>query len=109
VRDFLQNAKGFAGARVILVYPGPGDDLVRRAGEFLADKNLPDHFNLLLDPGYEFTNLYGLRWDAPKETAYPATFVIDQKGIVFFAKISRSHGGRSSAREVIEVLNSHGR
>jgi thioredoxin-dependent peroxiredoxin len=104
--DFLKNAQGFADAKaqVILVYPGPPDDLGARATEFVADKKLPDNFYLLLDPGYEFTNLYGLRWDAPNETAYPSTFLIDQKGIVFFSKISKSHGGRTKAAELLEVL-----
>ncbi len=104
--DFLKSAQGFADAkvRVILVYPGPSDDLAAKATEFVTDKDLPENFDLLLDPGYEFTNLYGLRWDAPKETAYPSTFMIDQKGIVFFSKISKSHGGRTKAAELLEVL-----
>lgn len=106
VRDFIKNAAGFAqaGVHVILVYPGPGEKLDERAKEFLTDKPLPEHFDLLLDPDYEFTNLYGLRWDAPKETAYPSTFLIDQKGIVFFAKVSKTHGGRTNAAELLEVL-----
>lgn len=106
VRDFLKNAQGFADAkvRVVLVYPGPPDNLNERAAEFFADKPLPAHFELLLDPGYEFTNLYGLRWDAPKETAYPSTFLIDQQGKLFYAKVSKSHGGRTKATEILEEL-----
>lgn len=104
--DFLKNAQGFLDARVrvILVYPGPPENLGSRASEFLADKKLPAHFSLLLDPDYQFTNAYGLRWDAPKETAYPSTFLLDQKGIVFFAKISKTHGGRTKAGELLEIL-----
>ena len=104
--DFLKNAQGFADAkvRVVLVYPGPPDNLGTRATEFVSDKKLPENFDLLLDPGYEFTNLYGLRWDAPNETAYPSTFLIDQKGTVFFSKISKTHGGRTKAAELLEVL-----
>lgn len=106
VHGFLKQAQDFAnaGARIVLVYPGPTEKLDERAMEFLTDKKLPDNFDLLLDPGYVFTNLYGLRWDAPKETAYPSTFLIDPKGIVFFAKISKTHGGRASAAELIEAL-----
>ncbi len=106
VHSYLKQSQEFAnvGARIVLVYPGPAENLDSRAKEFLADKKLPDNFDLLLDPGYEFTNLYGLRWDAPKETAYPSTFLIDQKGTVFFAKISKTHGGRASAAELIEAL-----
>jgi thioredoxin-dependent peroxiredoxin len=110
VQEFLRSAKGFAdaGAQVVMIYPGPGQDLNSRAEEFTADKKFPDNFHLLLDSGYEFTNLYGLRWEAPKETAYPSTFLIDQRGVVFFAKISDSHGGRTTAAEVIDVLNKKG-
>ena len=106
VHSYLKQAQEFtsAGARMVLVYPGPSENLGDRASEFLKDKQLPENFELLLDPGYEFTNLYGLRWDAPKETAYPSTFLIDQKGIVFFAKISKTHGGRASAAELLEAL-----
>lgn len=106
VQEFLSSAQGFsdAGARVIMVYPGPPQDLGTRAKEFTADKKFPDNFELVLDPGYEFTNLYGLRWDAPRETAYPSTFLIDQRGVVFFAKISKSHGDRTRAGELIEIL-----
>jgi len=40
VQDFIQNSQGFAdvGAHVVLVYPGPPQDLGARANEFLADK-----------------------------------------------------------------------
>jgi peroxiredoxin len=105
-KDFLSHARSFAeaGARVILVYPGPPDGLGARATEFAADKQFPDNFDLVLDPGYELTDRYGLRWDAPGETAYPSTFLIDQQGIVFFARISRSHAGRTRAAEILEVL-----
>ena len=109
VQDYIQKAQGFtdAGVRVVLVYPGPPQNLGDRANEFLADKKLPANFQLLLDPGYQFTNQYGLRWDAPSETAYPSTFLIDRQGVVFFNKISREHGGRTTATEVIEALSKH--
>lgn len=106
VQDFIKRADEFAqaGVHVILVYPGPGEKLDDRAKEFLTNKQLPAHFDFLLDPDYTFTNLYGLRWEAPKETAYPATFLLDQSGTVFFAKVSKSHGGRASATELLEAL-----
>jgi peroxiredoxin len=106
VQDFLKKSQGLreAGVHIILVYPGPPDNLDARAKEFMVDKKLPDNFDLVLDPGYDFTNLYGLRWDAPKETAYPSTFLIDQKGIVFYAKISKTHGGRTNAAEILDAL-----
>lgn len=106
VQDFLKKSQAFAaaGTHVILVYPGPPDNLAARATELMADKKLPDRFDLLLDPGYDFTNLYGLRWEAPQETAYPATFLIDQQGVVFFSKISKTHGGRTTAADVLDIL-----
>lgn len=109
VHEFLGEAKAFAGAgaQVVMIYPGPGQDLKARAQEFAADKTFPDNFHLLLDPDYQFTNLYQLRWNAPNETAYPSTFLIDRQGVVFFAKISNSHGGRTTAAEVLDALNKH--
>jgi thioredoxin-dependent peroxiredoxin len=106
VQDFIQKSQGFAdaGARVVLVYPGPPQDLEARANEFLADKKLPDNIELVLDPGYDFTNKYGLRWDAPRETAYPSTFLIDSKGVIFFSKVVKEHGGRTTAAEIIDAL-----
>lgn len=109
VQDYLHKAQAFADAaiHVLLVYPGPAQELPRRAHEFVADKPLPPHFDLLLDPDYKFTLAYGLRWDAPKETAYPSTFLIDSKGVVFFRKISKSHGSRTTAAEVLERFHTH--
>jgi len=106
VQDFIQNAPAFAeaGASVIFVYPGPPDRLAAKAGEFLSEKKLPDHFEMLLDPAYVFTKAYGLRWDAAKETAYPSTFLMDRQGVVFFSKVVKSHGGRTTAAEILNAL-----
>ena len=106
VQDFIQNAPAFAeaGASVIFVYPGPADQLATKAGEFLKEKKMPDQFEMLLDPDYVFTKAYGLRWDAAKETAYPSTFLIDRQGVVFFSKVVKSHGGRTTAAEILKAL-----
>ena len=108
VQDFISQAEGFAGAgaRVVMVYPGPADNLQGRANEFIEGKTLPENFDVLLDPGYKFTNLYGLRWDAPRETAYPSTFLIDKSRKVFFANVSKTHGGRTKAAEMVELVSS---
>jgi hypothetical protein len=53
------------------------------------------------------TNLYGLRWDAPHETAYPSTFILDKKRTVLFEKISHSHGDRLSAQDALDHLSAH--
>lgn len=108
VRDFVQRARDFtaAGVQVTFVYPGPPNELKMHANSFLADKNFPKPFLMLLDPGYTFTNLYGLRWDAPQETAYPSTFLIDQSGTIFFSKTVKSHSDRMGAQEVLDQLRS---
>src|ERR1700752_1874012 len=106
VQDFIQKSQEFddAGAQVVLVHPGPPQELGARANKFLANKKLPNNIQLVLDPGYEFTNTYGLRWDAPHETAYPSTFLIDRQGIIFFSKVVKEHGGRTTATEVLDAL-----
>ncbi len=93
-----------AGARVLMVYPGPLRGLEKRAVEFLKGSQLPTPFTMLVDPGYKFTNAYDLRWDAPRETAYPSTFVIGKDGKVSFAKISKEHGGRTKASDILAKL-----
>lgn len=104
--DFLGHAPAFeaVGAHVVWVYPGPSDSVQQHAREFLASRALPSSFRVTTDPDYVFTNAYGLRWDAPQETAYPSTFVIDRGGTVRFAQISIGHDGRALASDVLKAL-----
>jgi peroxiredoxin len=104
--DFLKAAKDIeaAGAKVIWVYPGPAEDVQKRAEEFALGKAFPSNFRFVLDPAYAFTNAYGLRWDAPQETAYPTTFVIDRSGVVKYMLMSKTHGGRAMAADVLAEL-----
>ena len=107
VHDFIEHAAEFAAkkANVLLVYPGPPADLGQRANEFLATQSkLPSNVVLVIDPDYKVTNLYGLRWDAPHETAYPSTFILDRNGTIRFDKISHSHGDRISAQDALDHL-----
>lgn len=106
VQDFVAKTQSFAdsGAKVVFVYPGPPDKLNDHASEFLAGKNFPPSFLMLLDPDYQFTNSYGLRWNASNETAYPSIFILDQQGGVMFSRVVKSHSGRMSAAEVLEIL-----
>jgi peroxiredoxin len=107
VHDFVENADKFAvaGAQILLVYPGPPADLDQHAKEALAKQNpLPANIHLVIDPDYKVTNQYGLRWDAPHETAYPSTFLIDRNGVVFFRKVSHGHGDRTTAADVLAEL-----
>ena len=106
VAEIARRAEQFqkAGTQVVLVYPGPADQLKGRADEFLKGKALPEGMRLLLDPDYGFTNAYGLRWDAPNETAYPSAFVIAADGTIGYAKVSRSHGGRAKTADLLAGL-----
>lgn len=109
VHDFIVHAGDFAAmqARVLLVYPGPPAHLDQRAKEFLAtESKLPANEVLVVDPDYVATSLYGLRWNAPHETAYPSTFILNKKGKVIFEKISHSHGDRLSAEDALKHLRS---
>lgn len=107
VHDFVEHAPQFAAKNVniLLVYPGPPADLDQHAKEFLTKQaNLPDNVQLVTDPDYKVTNIYGLRWDAPHETAYPSTFILKQGGQISFEKISHEHGDRTSAADILKQL-----
>lgn len=105
VHSFVEKAGEFSGkATVLMVYPGPAAKLKEHAEEFLKDKTWPKEFIFVTDPDYTFTKAYGLRWEAAAETAYPSTFIVDKAGKIRFAKISKSHGGRSNVDEVEKAL-----
>jgi peroxiredoxin len=109
VNDFItaQPDLAYERARVIFVYPGPADDLKAKAAEFKSWKGRewPADFLYLLDPDYRMINAYGLRWDAPRETAYPSTFILGRNNEVRFARVSKTHRGRSTAKEILAELN----
>ena len=111
VGALIQRADAFekAGARVVMVYPGPAEKLAGFAEEFAGKFELPDDFLFLLDPGYAFTNAYKLRWEAPRETAYPSTFVIAPDRTVTYAVVSKTHGGRPDAAAVLAAAERAGR
>ena len=107
VQDLIKGADEFAsrGVQVLMVYPGPAENLEAHADEFLHDKNWPKNFLFVIDPGYTFTESYGLRWNARNETAYPSTFIVDRESKVRFAHISRQHGDRVDAAGVLKALD----
>lgn len=106
VANLIAWKKAFAEkhARVVLIYPGSVDLLTGKAKEFMGKTELPEHFTMLLDRDFEMIQKYGLRWDAPGETAYPATFVIGRDGKIALAVVSDSHGGRAETKRVIEAI-----
>jgi thioredoxin-dependent peroxiredoxin len=107
VGELVAEVDNFAkyGATVLMVYPGPSEELQEHAIEFSQDFQFPQNYFFAIDPGYSMVNKYGLRWDAPKETAYPSTYVIDKNGKVVFVKVSNSHGGRSTPEEIFGALD----
>ncbi|MGC1452113.1 MAG: redoxin domain-containing protein [Candidatus Sulfotelmatobacter sp.] len=107
VHDFVEHSSDFATkkVRVLFVYPGPPAALDDHAKDFLAKAaNLPANVQLVVDPDYKVTNLYGLRWDAPHETAYPSTFILDKHRTIKFEKISHAHGDRATAEDVLKQI-----
>lgn len=106
VGGLLEVAEKFENydAKILMVYPGPSDQLQEHAKEFTEDFDFPKDFYFTIDPGYTMINKYGLRWDAPKETAYPSTYVINKNGEVVFVKTSETHGGRATVDEILEAL-----
>lgn len=90
--------------RVILVYPGPQQELERRAEEFKGARKLPDPLVIVRDDGMEVVQQWGLRWNGLKETAYPATYIIDRNGRVRWKQVSQSHAGRSSIEDILKEL-----
>jgi peroxiredoxin len=106
VGQFLNERDEFArhGVQVVMIYPGPAEQLAEHAREFQGDRKLPDDFHLLIDPDYQFTDDWGLRWDAARETAYPSTFIIGKDGRIKFGQTSSTHGDRVSAKTVLAEL-----
>lgn len=106
VGELLAKADDLSGARadVVYVYPGVSKDLSAKAKEFLADKKLPTGFTMVVDQDYKVVNAYRVRWEAPRETAYPSTFVIDPTGVIRYAKISQTHGDRAPVKDVLAAL-----
>ncbi len=106
VGDFITHAKELeaSGANVVLVYPGAADLVQVKAEDFATGKTMPPNMHFTTDPDLKTVNLYNLRWNAPNETAYPSTFLIDTNGVIRYAKVSTSHGDRSSAADVIAEI-----
>jgi len=90
--------------KVILVYPGKDEDLLRRAKQFMGSRRIPEPLVMVADPGMRMVESWGLRWNTPRETSYPATYLIKGNGRVAWKKISDSHAGRSSVEEILREL-----
>jgi peroxiredoxin len=106
VYEYVGHAAEFAARDipVVMIYPGPAEQLRAHAREFLGDKRWPANFHFVLDPDYEFAGRYGLRWEAKGETVYPSTLVVGPAGKITFAHVSREHGDRVGAAALLRIL-----
>ncbi|MCM2374044.1 peroxiredoxin-like family protein [Aporhodopirellula aestuarii] len=104
VGEFLTKKADLADVQLVMIYPGPADLLEEHAKEFQGDKSFPDNYHYVIDPDYEFTNEWGLRWEAPRETAYPSTFVVGTDGKILFGQTVVSHRDRVDVATVLKVL-----
>ena len=97
--------------QITLELEAAGSGLIRGAGADCRgichvnyDAGKAVHLQAVPDPDYTFTNAYNLRWDAKRETAYPSTFVIAADGTIKYAVVSKEHGGRSKAADVLKAV-----
>ena len=97
-------ALGSVARRVILVYPGEGTLLQRHAEQFMGSRSLPDPLVIVRDQEMKMVTEWGLRWDTPRETAYPAAYIIDRNGRVRWLKVSDNHAGRATVDEIVREL-----
>lgn len=61
-------------------------------------------FPLLADSGLAVTNRYGVLNDRSRNMAYPATFVIDRKGVVRYVRIDVDFTKRPPVTDLLTVL-----
>src|SRR5215469_12469558 len=107
-QNYVQSAAQFAalGTQVLFNYPGPnGSDLSTDAANLVGSQSLPSNVYLALDPGYAFTTLYGLRWDATNETAYPSTFLLHADSSVVFSHVGQFHSDFTPVTDMLAVIN----
>ena len=107
-QGYQQAAGQFAalGTQVLLVYPGTsGKNLSLDAAELVGSQPLPANVHLVLDPDYTFTNLYGVRWNAPNQTAYPSTFLINSDHAVVFAHVGQFQSDFTPVPDTLAVVN----
>lgn len=107
--SFIEQAEAFKerGYELIFIYPNHGttEETSTKAKEFAAELDLPEHLHFVEDPGVEVGKAYGLLWDAPKETVYPAFYVLDADLKVLHKNVSQTHGGRVKADQALTILD----
>jgi peroxiredoxin len=107
-QSYQQAAAQFASlsTQVLFVYPGNGGkNLSLDAADMIGSQPLPQNVHVVLDPNYSFTNLYGLRWNATDETAYPSTFLINSDRTVVFTHVGQFHSDFTPVTDTLAVVN----
>lgn len=89
---------------VVLVYTGKADQLDKNSKSFIGSRRLPQPIRVVRDDDMQMVSEWGIRWQERNQTAYPATFVIDQNGRVAWKKVSSTSAGRSTVEEILREL-----
>jgi len=109
-QTYQQAAATFAatGTEIVFVYPGTDSkNLAEDAVQMTGNGHLPANVHLVIDPNYDFTNKYGLRWNEANQTAYPTTFLLDKTGMVIFAHKGRTSSDQTPASDALAVINAN--
>ncbi|OUT60702.1 MAG: hypothetical protein CBB71_06700 [Rhodopirellula sp. TMED11] len=110
VAAYMNRASAFAkelgnkDIRFVMVYPGAEQGLDANAKKFSAGRTLPLPMAMVTDPDMKMVSEWGLRWDAPRETAYPSAFVIGPGRRVLWSKVSKGHGDRATAEDLLAAI-----
>ena len=105
------------GAAVLAVSPQTPDDALtaKQKNELQfqvlsdADQNVIKAYQLQFDPGEDYHNrrdLTKLNGDGSKDLPVPATFIIDENGIIIAAHVEANYTERMNSEEIISVLES---
>jgi len=109
-QSYQNSAAQFAalGAEVIFVYPGSDNkNLADDAKQMMGTATLPANVHVVLDPNYQFTSQYGLRWDAANQTAYPSTFLLAKDRFVLFAHTGHTSSDQTAPADALAVLTAN--
>lgn len=105
MRDKLKQFESL-DAQLLVVDPHEawsGKYLLKETGLTTDDLNYP----LLLDPSLTVSAVYGVAFQMRIHTEVsnrPATFIIDQSGVLRYEKRARSFGDRPSPDEIVKQL-----
>lgn len=107
---YQQAAASFAatGTDVLFIYPGTdGRNLADDARQMTGAAQLPPNVHVVLDPNFQVTTQYGVRWSAPNQTAYPSTFLVSKNGNVIFAHTGRTSSDQTPVKDALAVIASN--